>query len=155
MKGSGLTGGRRRAALAVVSGSCLALTACAAASSGDTPGQQQAAIPIATLKFCKQIATAMKSLDTASVTQEMTIQQAHGLIDQLMQRGIASFSTLEMQAPQNMRATVAGVITNFKAYQKSADKTTSVQQILATVSKGAPAQQPSYEKLLTFTSQNC
>jgi hypothetical protein len=155
MKGSGLTGGRRRAALAVVSGSCLALTACAAASSGDTPGQQQAAIPAATLKFCKQIATAMKSLDTPSVTQEMTLQRAHGLIDQLMLRGIASFTTLEMQAPQNMRGTVAGVITDFKAYRKSADKTTSVQQILATVSKGTPAQQPSYEKLLSFTSQNC
>jgi hypothetical protein len=153
MRGS--AGGRRKAALAVVSGGCLALTACAAASSGDTPGQQQqAAIPAATLKFCKQIATAMKSLDTASVTQEMTLQQAHGLVDQLMQRGITSFGTLESQAPANMRMTVAGVITDFKAYQKNADKATSVQQILSTVSKG-PAQEPSYEKLLTFTSQNC
>ncbi len=153
MKGS--AGGRRKAALAVVSGSCLALTACAAASSGDTPGQQQAAIPAATLKFCKQIATAMKSLDTASVTQEMTLQQAHSLIDQLMQRGITSFATLQSQAPMNMRTTVAGVITDFKAYQKNADKATSVQQILSTVSKGSPAQEPSYEKLLTFTSQSC
>lgn len=152
----GTAGGRRKAALAVVSGSCLALTACAAASSGDTPGQQQqAAIPAPTLKFCKQIATAMKSLDTASVTQEMSLQQAHSLINQLMQRGITSFATLESQAPMNMRTTVAGVITDFKAYQKNADKATSVQQILSTVSKGTPAQEPSYEKLLTFTSQNC
>ena len=42
----GLTGGRRKAVLAVVSGTCMALSACAAATTGDTPGEpQRAAIP--------------------------------------------------------------------------------------------------------------
>lgn len=155
MKGSGLIGGRRRAALAVVSGSCLALTACTAASTAGTPGQQQAAIRPATVKFCRQIATAMKSLDSPSVTQGMSLKQARRLVDQLMTRGIASFTTLAAEAPPNMRATVLGVVSDFQAYQKTTDKASSVRQILAMVSRGTPAQQPAYEKLLRFTSDNC
>jgi hypothetical protein len=156
MKGSGLSGGRRKGVLAVVSGTCLALSACAAASTGDTPGEpQRAAIPPATLKFCQHIATAMRSLDSKSITQDMTLKQAHVLVDQLMANGIASFTTLAGQAPADMKATVEGVVADFKAYQKNADKTTSVHQILSMVSHGSPSQQPAYERLLTFTSNSC
>ena len=156
MKGSGLTGGRRRAALAVASGSCLALTACAAAATGDTPGQvRRASIPPATLKFCKQVATAMTALDSSSVTQYMSLTQAHKLVDQLMQRGVASFTTLAGKAPMHMKPTVLGVVADFRAYQKTTDKASSVQQILAIVSKGTPGQEPAYGRLLTYTSDNC
>lgn len=156
MNGSGLSVGRRKAVLAIVSGTCLALSACAAASTGDTPGEpQRAAIPPATLKFCQQIATAMRSLDSQSITGDMTIKQAHRVVDQLMSRGIASFTTLAGEAPANMRATVLGVVSDFRNYQKNTDKMSSVHQILIQVSHGSPSQQPSYEKLLTFTSSSC
>jgi hypothetical protein len=156
MTGWRLAGGRRKAVLAAVSGTCLALSACAAASTGDTPGEpQRAAIPPATLKFCQHIATAMKSLDGQSITDQMTIKQAHKLVDQLMTRGIASFTTLAGQAPANMRGTVQGVVTDFQAYQRSAGNTKTVHAILEMVSRGTPSQEPSYEKLLTYTSNNC
>jgi len=156
MKGSGLTGGRRKAAIAVVSGSCMALTACAAAALGDAPGQaQRSAIPPATLKFCHQIAAAMGALDSQNVTQDMTLKQAHKVVDQLMNRGIVSFTTLAGEAPADMRVTVLGIVGDFRTYQKSADKATSVHQILERVSRGSPSQQPAYAKLLTFTSNNC
>jgi len=156
MNGSGLRGGRRKAVLAVVSGACLALSACEAASTGDTPGQpQQRVIPPATMRFCQHIATAMRSLDSQSVTQDMTLRHARTVVDQLMNRGIASFTTLAGQAPANMRATVQGVVRDFRGYQKNIDKMTSVHQILVEVGHGSPSQQPSYEKLLTFTSNSC
>jgi hypothetical protein len=156
MKGSRLSGGRRTAMLAVVSGTCLALSACAAASTGDVPGEpQRAAIPPETLKFCQHIATAMRSLDSKSITRDMTLKQAHKLVDQLMANGITAFTTLAGQAPVNMKSTVQGVVSDFRTYQKSADKTTSVHQILAMVSHGSPSEQPAYQNLLTFTSNNC
>jgi hypothetical protein len=152
----GLTGGRRKAVLAVVSGACMALSACAAASTGDTPGEpQRAAIPPATLKFCEHIATAMKSLDGKSITPDMTLKQAHTLVDQLMTSGAAAFTTLAGQAPADMRSTVRGVVSDFQAYQRSVDKTKTVHAILQMVAQGTPSQQPSYAKLLTFTSNNC
>jgi predicted Zn-dependent protease with MMP-like domain len=155
MYGSGLAQGWQKATLGVVAGSCLALTACAAASSGDTPGQpQQAVIPAATMKFCRHIATAMNSLDSQSVTQDMSVQQAHALVDQVMERSITSFTTLAGQAPSRMRATILDVVADFRAYQKVADKE-SVDQILATMSTATPTRQASYEKLLTYTSDNC
>jgi hypothetical protein len=152
----GLTGGRRKAVLAVVSGTCMALSACAAASTGDTPGEpQRAAIPPATLKFCERIATAMKSLDGPSITPDMTVQQAHKLVDQLMTSGITAFTTLAGQAPADMRSTVQGVVSDFHAYQRTADKTKTLHGMLQMVAQGTPSQQPSYAKLLTFTSNSC
>lgn len=155
MYGSGLAQGWQKATLGVVTGSCLALTACAAASSGDTPGQpQQAVIPPATMKFCRHIATAMNSLDSQSITQDMSVQQAHALVDQVMERSITSFITLAGQAPTRMKATILDVVADFRAYQKAADKE-SVEQILDTMSAATPTRQASYEKLLTYTSDNC
>jgi hypothetical protein len=155
MYGSGPAGGWHKAALGVVAGSCLALTACAAASSGDTPGQpQQAVIPPATMKFCRHIATAMKSLDSQSVAQGMSVKQAHALVDVVMDRGITSFTALAQQAPTSMKPTVLGVVADFRAYQMVADKE-SVDQIVATVSQATPTRQAFYEKLLTYTSDNC
>jgi len=156
MKGWKLAGGQRKAALAVLSGTCMALSACAAASTGDIPGEQQrASIPPATMKFCEHIATAMQALDGLSPTPNMTLKQAHKLVDQLMERGVVSFTTLASQAPANMRPTIQGVISDFETYQRSADKTKSVKAILAMASQGGPGQQPSYAKLLTFTSNSC
>jgi hypothetical protein len=155
MQGAGLTEARHRAALGVVAGVCLALTACAAASTGDTPGQQQqVAIPPATLKFCRQIAVAMKSLDGQSVTSDMSSSQAHALVNHVMDRGIASFTRLAGEAPKHMKATVLGVIADFHAYEQTADKQ-SVEQIVSTVSRATPTQKASYDKLLTYTSDNC
>jgi hypothetical protein len=156
MKGWKLARGRRNAALAIASGTCMALSACAAASTGDTPGEQQrAAIPPATMKFCQHIATAMRALDGLSPTQDMTLKQAHSVVDQMMERGVASFTTLAGQAPANMRATVRGVVSDFQTYQRTADQTKSVKAMLEMASQGGPGQQPSYTKLLTFTSSNC
>jgi hypothetical protein len=155
MRGSGLAEGRRKATLGVVGGVCLALTACAAASTGDTPGQQQpAAIPPATMKFCRQIAIAMKSLDGQSVTSEMSPSQAHALVNHAMDRGIAGFTRLAGEAPTHMKATVLGVVADFRAYEQAADKQ-SVEQIVSTVSRATPTQQASYDKLLTYASDNC
>lgn len=155
MYDSGLAEGWHKVALGVVAGSCLALTACAAASTGDTPGQpQQAAIPPATMKFCRQIATAMKSLDSQSVTQDMSVKQAHALVDQVMGRGVTSFTRLAGEAPASMKATALSVVADFRAYQKAADKE-SVEQIVATMSRATPTQQAAYEKLLTYTSDTC
>lgn len=156
MKGWILAGGQRKAALAVLSGTCMALSACAAASTGDTPGEpQRAAIPPATMRFCQHIATAMRALDGLSPTQDMALKQAHNLVDQMMERGVASFTTLAGQAPANMRPTVQGVVSDFQSYQHSADQTKSVKAILEMASQGGPGQQPSYKKLLTFTSNSC
>jgi predicted Zn-dependent protease with MMP-like domain len=155
MHGSGLAEGWHKATLGVVAGSCLALTACAAASTGDTPGQvQQAAIPPATLRFCRQIETAMKSLDSQSVTQDMSLKQAHALVDQVMGRGATSFTRLAGEAPTRMKATILDVVADFRAYQKFADKQ-SVEQIVATVSRETPTQQAVYKKLLTYASDTC
>jgi predicted Zn-dependent protease with MMP-like domain len=155
MYGSGLAEGWHKAAVGVVAGSCLALTSCAAASTGDTPGQvQRAAIPPATLRFCRQIETAMKSLDSQSVTQNMSLKQAHALVDQVMGRGATNFTRLAGEAPARIKATILSVVADFRAYQKAADKQ-SVEQIVATVSRETPTQQAAYVKLLTYTSDTC
>jgi hypothetical protein len=155
MHGSGPAQGWHKAALGVVAGSCLAVTACAAASTGDTPGQpQQAAIPAATQTFCRQIAAAMKSLDGQSVTPQMSASQAHAIVDHVMDSGITGFTQLAGEAPTSMKATVLDVVADFRAYQKSADKE-SVAEIVDTVARATPTQQAAYDKLLTYTSDNC
>ena len=58
-------------------------------------------------------------------------------------------------SPQTQAPSPGIVFDTLQAYQRSVDKTKTVHAILEMVAQGTPSQQPSYAKLLTFTSNNC
>jgi hypothetical protein len=151
-----LTCGRDHAVLAAIAAGCLALSACGAASNGDTPGEpQQPPISAAMRKFCTEIAAAMKPLNSTGIMPGMSLRQAHMMIDSLMAQGIAGFTTLAREAPSSERATIEHIVTDFRAYEQASDRETSVQQMVSSIAGTGPAQQPAYQQLLSYTSDNC
>ena len=148
---------RHPAGAAIVAGACLALAACSGASDGDVPyvqGHEQTSLSAATQALCQHIATAMQSLDGGNITPNMTLTQARTQVDDFMNRGIASFTTLASQAPK-LRPTIVRIVAYYRTFERSTGQATSVKQILASISIGSPAQQPAYQQLVAYTSDTC
>jgi hypothetical protein len=142
----------------VIGVACLALAACSGASYGDVPYYQphpQTSLPAGTKQLCQRIDTAMEAVDGGNVTSNMTLVRARAQVDNLMQRGIAAFSTLAVQVPASLRPTVRQIVTDFRTVERSINRAASVRQILDTVASGSPAEQPSYEQLVAYVSDNC
>lgn len=156
MKRSGLTAARHPAVLVIVSGGCLALSACAGTPAGGSPAHTQStAASAAAQKFCQQIATAMRSLDGGAITPDMKLARARTVVDKMMDTGVSSFTTLETRAPASIRPSIHEIVAYFRSYKKSSDKATSVEQLLSSVAHASPAEQPSYRHLLTYASNTC
>jgi len=158
MKRAGLARGWRMTGLVAGGGACLALAACSGASYGDAPyyqPHQQSSLSAAGRQFCQQISATLQALDGGNVTSNMTLAQARGQVDNLMQRGIASFSTLAGEAPRSMRPAILKIVADFRTAERSVDQASSVRQILASVASDSPAQQPSYQQLVSYDAGSC
>jgi hypothetical protein len=148
---------RHPAGLTFLGAACLALAACSGASVGDVPyfePTQPASLTPAAQKLCHEIGTAMQAVDGGNITATMTLAQARTQVDDLMQRGIASFTTLAGQAPK-LRPTILQIVAYFRSFERSTARATSVQQILASIPRGSPAEQPAYQQLVSYISDNC
>lgn len=154
---SELATGRRWAFAGLAAGACLMASACGA-TPGATPGQTQqssSAIPAATKKFCDEAQSAMASLSGKDPSSSMSLAQARATLDGLLNNGITNFTVLEGEAPASLKNSLKIIVADFRSYEASANKATSVKQLLDSSVKANPVQKTSYQELLSYLSDTC
>lgn len=158
MMRSELATGRRWAFAGLAAGACLMASACGA-TPGATPGQTQqsssAAVPAATKKFCDEAQSAMASLSGKDPSSSMSLAQARATLDELLNNGITNFTVLEGEAPASLKNSLKIIVADFRSYEASTSKATSVKQLLDSSVKANPVQKTSYQELLSYLSDTC
>jgi hypothetical protein len=156
----------RRSHLALwvgLGGACLALSACGTASAPATGsstaavGTSRATPSSAALsgQFCYDASHFMQHLPAGPTTKNATVAQARQNLRQLLRSTVAGFTSLENDAPRELRKPLQTIVSVYRSDEKMVGASGGLAQISESMVKGNASGSAAFQKVLKYISVRC